>query len=107
MLFRRPYLTGRATIGRLELPPGEGRFVWNPVSKSAKPEGTEKFDDTVVRGSNRPIKPTHHPVSKSGNQKKIEIEVVDRIWIDPPAYNQLTTLKGSRRGCNGDGGALA
>ena len=22
-----PYLTGRATIGRLELPPGEGRFV--------------------------------------------------------------------------------
>ena len=24
--FRRPYLTGRATIGRLELPPGEGRF---------------------------------------------------------------------------------
>ena len=28
--FRRPYLTGRATIGRLELPPGEGRFVWNP-----------------------------------------------------------------------------
>ena len=25
--FRRPYLTGRATIGRLELPPGEGRFV--------------------------------------------------------------------------------
>ena len=22
-LFRRPYLTGRATIGRLELPPGE------------------------------------------------------------------------------------
>ena len=26
-LFRRPYLTGRATIGRLELPPGEGRFL--------------------------------------------------------------------------------
>ena len=28
--FRRPYLTGRATIGRLELPPGEGRFVCEP-----------------------------------------------------------------------------
>ena len=25
-----PYLTGRATIGRLELPPGEGRFVCEP-----------------------------------------------------------------------------
>ena len=30
-LFRRPYLTGRATIGRLELPPGEGRFVDPPL----------------------------------------------------------------------------
>ena len=26
-----PYLTGRATIGRLELPPGEGRFVGPPL----------------------------------------------------------------------------
>ena len=26
-----PYLTGRATIGRLELPPGEGRFVEPPL----------------------------------------------------------------------------
>ena len=26
-----PYLTGRATIGRLELPPGEGRFVCEPT----------------------------------------------------------------------------
>ena len=25
-----PYLTGRATIGRLELPLGRGRFVWHP-----------------------------------------------------------------------------
>ena len=25
--FKFKYLTGRATIGRLELPPGEGRFV--------------------------------------------------------------------------------
>ena len=32
-LFRRPYLTGRATIGRLELPPGEGRFVGPPYEK--------------------------------------------------------------------------
>ena len=31
-MFRRPYLTGRATIRRLELPPGEGRFVWNPLT---------------------------------------------------------------------------
>ena len=29
-LFHRPSLTGRATIGRLELPPGEGRFVDPP-----------------------------------------------------------------------------
>ena len=28
--FRRPYLTGRATIGRLDLPPGVGRFVCEP-----------------------------------------------------------------------------
>ena len=33
-LFRRPYLTGRATIGRLELPPGEGRFVCEPPTRS-------------------------------------------------------------------------
>ena len=26
-----PYLAGRATIGRLELPPGEGRFVDPPL----------------------------------------------------------------------------
>ena len=30
-LFHRPSLTGRATIGRLELPPGEGRFVDPPL----------------------------------------------------------------------------
>ena len=29
----RPYLTGRATFGRLELPPGEGRFVGPPYVK--------------------------------------------------------------------------
>ena len=33
--FRRPYLTGRATIGRLELPPGEGRLVDPPYEKEA------------------------------------------------------------------------
>ena len=25
---------GRTTIGRLELPPGEGRFVWNHPTRS-------------------------------------------------------------------------
>ena len=29
-----PYLTGRATIGRLELPPGEGRFVEPPLREA-------------------------------------------------------------------------
>ena len=34
-----PYLTGRATIGRLELPPGEGRFVGPPL-RAAPPRIT-------------------------------------------------------------------
>ena len=34
-----PYLTGRATIGRLELPPGEGRFV-DPPLRAAPPRIT-------------------------------------------------------------------
>ena len=34
-----PYLTGRATIGRLELPPGEGRFV-DPPLREAPPRIT-------------------------------------------------------------------
>ena len=45
-LFRRPYLTGRATIGRLELPPGEGQFVEHPLQYE-KPPRREYCTGTV------------------------------------------------------------
>ena len=49
-----PYLTRRATIGRLELPLGRGRFVWNPPMKppaqvltafTARAPGFINYDD--------------------------------------------------------------
>ena len=48
-LFRRPYLTGRATIGRLELPPGEGRFVEHPLREA--PSARELYRYRTVPGT--------------------------------------------------------
>ena len=46
--FRRPYLTGRATIGRLELPPGEGRLVDPPYEKEAAGRHGDDFQDRGI-----------------------------------------------------------
>ena len=75
-LFHRPSLTGRATIGRLELPPGEGRFVHGPPLREATPRITAYTAGSFCVWTLYPPPPTPRtPLFRRGSR---EVEPLSR-----------------------------